>query len=228
MNQPENVTVTPGVRIEQMEYLKVPVLKYTYSYPVFSSRQFMHAVSWINQYYLDRGRNLIAYVKRELLPLAISDYEYSKKTGYPFHMYEVVQTYTVTYNQGYLLSLYLDLYQYTGGAHGSSIQTSDTWNVKHGRILKLADFFPEEVPFAEEIQTEVIRQIDQQMQNPNTAFYFKDYAQLVKKTFNPNNFYLTKDGLSIYYQQYDIAPYFSGIPVFIIPYNTMGITFPEC
>ena len=33
---------------------------------------------------------------------------------------------------------------------------------------------------------------------------------------------------AVYYQQYEIAPYASGIPVFEIPYADLGIEKPNC
>lgn len=53
--------------------------------------------------------------------------------------------------------------------------------------------------------------------------YFEDYGNLVKKNFNVNNFYCTSEGIIIYFQQYSIAPYSSGIREFLFPYSTCVI-----
>ena len=39
---------------------------------------------------------------------------------------------------------------------------------------------------------------------------------MVIDNFNPKSFFITNKGVSVYYQQYDIAPYSSGIRVFEI------------
>ena len=45
--------------------------------------------------------------------------------------------------------------------------------------------------------------------------YFEDACSLVLETFNPQNYYLTTEKeVIIYFQEYDIAPYSSGIPIF--------------
>ena len=49
--------------------------------------------------------------------------------------------------------------------------------------------------------------------------YFDDYQDLIKKNFNPQSFYLTPNGLVIYYQQYEVGPYAAGIIEFTIPYE---------
>ena len=43
-----------------------------------------------------------------------------------------------------------------------------------------------------------------------------NYAKLVIENFNFEQFYLIDNNIAIFYQQYDIAPYSSGIPVFYI------------
>jgi hypothetical protein len=58
--------------------------------------------------------------------------------------------------------------------------------------------------------------------------YFDNYEQLVSTNFKANNFYLSREGLVIYYQQYDIAPYAAGIPTFVIPYGPGGAKQPGC
>ena len=63
------------------------------------------------------------------------------------------------------------------------------------------------------------KQIEENIQSGNGQ-YFDNYCKLVLETFNPQNFYILSDSLfAIYFQQYDIAPYSSGIPVFEINYK---------
>ena len=37
-------------------------------------------------------------------------------------------------------------------------------------------------------------------------------------------YHIEKDGLVVYFQRYDIAPYYVGIPKFKIPWNQFGAT----
>lgn len=46
--------------------------------------------------------------------------------------------------------------------------------------------------------------------------YFENYCELVLETFRLENYYIIPNGIVIYFQQYDIAPYSSGIPIFYI------------
>lgn len=76
------------------------------------------------------------------------------------------------------------------------------------------------------ITGEVIRQIRTQMQN-GEGDYFEDYEKNAVEEFDPGQFYLTPEGVVVYYQQYAIAPYSSGIPVFLIPYSKR-LREPRC
>ena len=58
--------------------------------------------------------------------------------------------------------------------------------------------------------------------------YFEDYKNLVEENLNMDNFYLSKEGLVIYFGLYEIAPYVSGIRTFTIPYTAEGIIPPSC
>lgn len=70
-------------------------------------------------------------------------------------------------------------------------------------------------------------QISEQIQSGEN-YYFDNYEQNVEDTLNEDNFYITLLGLMIYFQQYDIAPYSSGIPQFLIPYSNKIIIRPRC
>lgn len=58
----------------------------------------------------------------------------------------------------------------------------------------------------------------------NPEIYFDNTCNLVLDTFNPKSFYLLKDRVVIYFQQYDIAPYSSGIRTFeVFNYSIMNL-----
>jgi hypothetical protein len=123
-------------------------------------------------------------------------------------------TFNVTYTNSGLISLYFDKYEYTGGAHGTTERDSQTYNLLKYSLVRLNQVITCPPDFKNYILGEVRRQIEQ-----DKSVYFENYAELTAETFNPNNFYLTPQGVVVYYQQYDIAPYTSGIREFLIPYS---------
>lgn len=157
-----------------------------------------------------------------LYPRAVLDYKNALANNFPFHAYEAVLQYEAAFNQDCLLSLYRDQYEYTGGAHGQTVRASDTWSLRTGERLPLSAYFPPGTDYRRLVLEQILKQADANMaQNP--GIYFEDYRTLIVKYFNPESYYLTPEGLAVYYQQYDIGPYSSGIIVFPILYTILQI-----
>ncbi len=211
---------------KDLYYKKTLVLSYTIKYPQFSSDRFKMTLSRINQYYEMKAIAYQMYCEHKLYKLAIEQYEYSIKNGYPVRKFEALVVYTMTYNQNCTISLYFDKYEFTGGAHGNTVRYSDTWSLQKGIQIKLSRLFANQNYKGYIIKT-INEQIAEQIKNGSNQ-YFENYSQLVAENFNEDNFYVTPKGIVIYYQQYEIAPYSSGIPTFTIPYSSGNATRPKC
>ena len=103
-----------------------------------------------------------------------------------------------------------------GGAHGETKRTSDTWDFVTGNRLKLADAYSLTPASLYQLHRSIARQIAKRLRE-TPGSYFEDYRSLLRDTFNVNSFYLQPGSGVIYYQQYDIAPYSTGIPEFYFP-----------
>lgn len=90
----------------------------------------------------------------------------------------------------------------------------------------MRDLFPRGTNYRRLVLEQILKQADKMMEeNP---ILFEDYRQLIVKYFDPDSFNLTPKGISVYYQQYEIGPYASGIITFEIPYESLGIDKPMC
>lgn len=211
-------------------YDGTPVLKYTLKYPEICSTKFCETAEQLNKYY---NTKVILYQKyriRELYNLAVEDYQNSIEEEYPFRMYEVYMENTITYNKDCILSMYFDKYEYTGGAHGMTIREGDTWNLSNGERVTLEELYVGDEDLKEYMTSYIIAHIKEEIEAGND-YYFENYEELVKENFNSRNFYLTKEGVVIFYQHYDIAPYSSGIMTFTIPFRSCldgVIQLPKC
>ena len=210
-----------------LRYNGVPVVKYDIKYPEFYSARYPFAARRMNAFYRQKAAMLYRHIRTDLYSAAVADYKNSIANNFPVHTYEAIQTFNITYNEDCLLSLYMEYYEYTGGAHGSTERTSQTWNMNNGRILPLSAFFRRNFNYTEHLKKIINKQIAEQTAD-GTGAYFDNYRELVDKTFNPESYYLTPEALAIYFQQYDIAPYSSGIPTFMIPYAEAGVILPDC
>ncbi|MDR2046423.1 MAG: DUF3298 and DUF4163 domain-containing protein [Clostridiales bacterium] len=127
-------------------------------------------------------------------------------------------SYKVTYEQNGVLSFYRDEYVYKDGdAHGLTTRTSKTVDLNDCKTLTLDDFFKTRKERGALLDA-ITRQAEQNAKS-NSVVYFENYKRLIKEKFKPDNFYLSGDKVVIYYQQYDIAPYSSGIIEFSVPYK---------
>lgn len=227
MNDRYQMIVWEKVLQQDMYYKNTLILKYTIKYPKFVSPTYSILAHKLNTLYRTKA---VMYEKTNVMKLyqmAMVDYEYSVANNYPIHQYEAYVTFTVSYNQNCALSLYFDQYEYTGGAHGLTVRTSDTWDLSKSRRMELSDFFPGRSDVKKFLISNINQQIKEQISNGNTMF-FEDYGKLTESTFKMNCFYLVEEGLVIYFQQYDIAPYAAGLLTFVIPYGPGGALMPRC
>lgn len=197
-----------------MKYNGETILTYKIEYPEFKSSFYQMSLVIINAFYKHRALEYQKYYKNELFEMAVEQYKYDIENNLPIRMFEALVEFQSTYNKSCILSLYFDQYEYTGGAHGNTIRNSQTWNVQKCSKLMLNQLVHCPINYKEYIIKQVKAQIEK-----DPSIYFEDYEKLVVDTFNENNFYCTPDGIIFYYQQYDIAPYASGIREFLIPYS---------
>ena len=211
-------TVFEKTRADVMMQGNTPVLTYTINYPYFTTTCNPYACWNINCYYEIQADSNERYCRTELFPQAAQNGMYADYKQFPFRSYEFLSNYEITYNKNCMVSLFTEDYSYLGGAHGSTIRQSQTWDFQSGKQLKLNDFFSCKDSFTKYIFNEIDRQIIERLKKSPSS-YFDDYPKLLRGNFNVNGFYLRPDGIVIYYQQYDIAPYVTGIPEFFIPFE---------
>lgn len=208
------VTVDTIVIKDEMQYDGVTVLTYQIEYPEFKSSVYKKSLIVINKFYKDKALEYQKYIQTTLFQMAVEQYLDDIENGYPVRVFGAGDIFKITYNMVCILSLYFDRYEYTGGAHGITIRSSQTWNLQTGQMIKLSELFDCLYDYKRYIKDKVIEQIKK-----DPDIYFDDYENLVEQTFNVNSFYCTSKGVVVYFQQYDIAPYASGIREFLIPYN---------
>jgi hypothetical protein len=199
------------------EYNNIVVLTLTIRYPLINIPHNKSAENNINNMINNQIIVYYNYVSRTLYNNAVEYYHDSQANDFPFHVNEAIMEYNITYNDNCFLSLYKDKYEFTGGAHGSTIRSSDTWETCEGTYIPIYCYFFRGTNYMNLLINEITKQAEQNL-NQNPGIYFEDYKNLIIENFNPNSYYLTPQGMDIYYQQYDIAPYSTGIVEFTIPY----------
>ena len=217
-NKISNKTVTLE---DNLKFNGVTLLTYKIQYPEFSSSRFQGCLQKVNGFYRSKALEYKRYCENELFNAAVEQYKFGMKNGFPIRVFEVLQTYEVTYALGCVVSLYIDRYEYAGGAHGNTARRSQSWQLQSCQLLTLTQLVRCPPDFRSFILSEVEAQIKEE-----PDIYFENYKKMAVESFNKNSFYCTPSGIVVYYQQYDIAPYSGGIREFLIPYSDCVIN-PE-
>ena len=125
--------------------------------------------------------------------------------------YEVTSSFYVPYNANGILSLNVINYYYAGGAHGLSNLKSYNYDIKTGKELALKDLFVDGYDYKSFVNAKIKKYIDE---DKNT--YFSGGADF-KGIGDNQEFDISNDGITVYFQVYEIAPYAAGIRSFLIP-----------
>lgn len=218
-----------NIRMHEFErtfkYNDTEVLILSIKYPIINMKYNPSAERIINNQIAMNVNEYMRYSKY-LYNQAVKGLMDSQANNYPFHSYSAYMEYHITYNENCHLSAYNDKYEFTGGAHGTTTRSSDSWELCTGMHLSLNDFFDPNTNYRQFITDEITRQAEFNNQQ-NQGIYFEDYKGLIIKNFDQHSFYLTPQGITFYFQQYDIAPYSTGIVEFTIPYSKIN-WYPKC
>ncbi len=133
------------------------------------------------------------------------------------NVYELIQkqspfvkmdgTYELKNNDKGVLSLTLINYAFAGGAHGNTIVKGLNFDVETGHIYTLPELFKPGSDYIKKI-SEIIKVQIKERNLPTLG----DFTEI-----NPNqDFYIADRSLVIFFQLYEITPYFVGIPYFPI------------
>ena len=123
---------------------------------------------------------------------------------------------TVTYEDKNVLTIKLDSYLFTGGAHGYSTSRFLNFNKKKGLELDNSELFKNIEAFLELAEAKFRSQenIPETKAINSTGFMFEtDHFYL------PKNIGYTQNGLQLFYQQYEVASYADGPIVLTLPYT---------
>lgn len=118
-------------------------------------------------------------------------------------------------SNGDILSFVISSYTYLGGANG--ISRKDYYNIdtKENKALELKDLFKENEDYKSLINTEINRQIKEQILDETKAYF--EGNEGFKSIKDNQDFYIDKDGnLVIAFDKYEIAPGYMGHPEFKI------------
>lgn len=163
-----------------------------------------------------------AYYKKESNKLAffIDEYEdevqaKSEEQGEMFTKYLLTAESYVTYEDEELVSIVRYVETFTGGAQIHPTMYSEVFRVSDGALMLMNDVFN-----IEKNKSAILEYI---IKNYVDDTYYSNANELVYDLFDANNYFITEEGVYIYYQKYDIAPGMTDLPVFFVPYSEIEL-----
>ncbi|MGL6105158.1 PdaC/SigV domain-containing protein [Romboutsia sp.] len=115
-------------------------------------------------------------------------------------------------NSDNMLSLVIEYYKYSGGAHGYYEDITYNIDSRDGKILSFKDLFKEESNYKNIIDKEIRNQIENIIKKDPQYDGVYEFNGVKDNT----KFYIQDDNIVVYFDLYEIAPYAAGIPEFPI------------
>ena len=178
--------------------------------PVISGLEHSSLEKEVNTEILDK-----AMQNKTELENAYPEYAQSaKENQFPAHPFQLYVDYEM-HTSGKVLSLAVQTYQYSGGAHGQAWKDFYVLDTQKGKLLTLQDLFKDNANYKALINQEINKQI-----NTGEKMYFE--GDMGFQTISENHpFYVQDDNLVFFFGQYEIAPYAAGMPEFKIPVDIL-------
>ena len=153
----------------------------------------------------------------ESLEFAKEMYDSSKKDNCEFYPNSSELTYSMVQTNGYL-SIIMDNYEYTGGAHGMPYENCRVFGPDGSRLM-LSDLFTDVEAARAKVSEEVERQIKEQKKEDPDNMFFEGYEEYLPQLLDDDNatWYLSPDGLTVIANPYILAAYAAGTLTFTIP-----------
>jgi hypothetical protein len=137
-------------------------------------------------------------------------------------LFPMTWSYTVTpqviFNESGMLSLRLDMYSYTGGAHGNPFSLLRNYSLRSGKRWQLSDLFKS--GFEPVLKAQALKYLKLSY-GGSLRQDLSELGFLVNdQEFQLNeDFYLCPAGIGFVYSPYEIGPYAMGFAEFFIPFS---------
>ena len=101
------------------------------------------------------------------------------------------------------------------GGRKAVLCRGEVWRLPRGTPITLKEFFPAGCPWKQQVLRQVEDQIRQRISSGAFSFW-QDWPQRLVRSFDPDSFFWTEEGLQVFFPLCSIAPWLEGIPVFPI------------
>lgn len=194
--------------------LEYPEIKSSFTSTVKDSFDIFILNTLLGNYSQQRGNKSLD----EMADYFLKDYEGTRSEfpdyGIPWEVNNII---SVNYNANSIVSFQSEFDHFTGGAHGNSEKYFMNFNSLDGKKLNLSDLlvanYETELNRVAEKIFRMEKELSTEANLEEAGFWFKEGKFSLNENFGIKN-----DGLSFYFNSYEIAPYSMGPTEIKIPY----------
>lgn len=135
----------------------------------------------------------------------------------PFLPWQAAMDYQVTFWEPPLISIRVDIQEQGPVTPPPSLCIGEVWDCSCGYPCSLRTFLPEKPRRWKHALTAKLQEQARQRLDSGESLLDPNCLSTVKSTFDPDRFYLTKDGIVLFYPIYALGSYGEGIPAFTLP-----------
>ena len=163
----------------------------------------IHFIDSVLNIFKEENREQIRYAQEEGFEPRDIDYEY------------VINTEVHYGNNRDIIGHFINMYQYTGGAHGGTFITCRNIRLEDGSVVTLDDYFK---PGYEKVLLPVLERKLLEYAECSSREELDEHGYFSNDPlFVSDNFEIRQDTIDFIYNQYDIAPYSTGITTLSVP-----------
>lgn len=130
--------------------------------------------------------------------------------------WEVIINSEIVFQSLYVITISIDSYTFTGGAHGNSVITLLNFDPNTGNLYTQDDVFKPSKDFTELVKIYFKTETESKNNNiQNDNFFGEDFRL-------PENIGFNEEGVIFLYNTYELSSYAEGITEFTIPYNEIS------
>lgn len=155
--------------------------------------------------------------ENELYPRACAALAAAREQSRPFDPWSAELNYKITLWRPPLLSLRLDVAERTGAGRPVLVRWGETWNLETGWPCPLHGFFPEKRRWKTQLIHRLQAEAGARLAS-GESLLDPDCGPVIARAFDPERFYLTEEGITVFYPLDLLGPYAEGIPAFSLPY----------
>lgn len=177
---------------------------YSYTYPVFRANagDKEEYIATINEMIKENALSIVSTANQDY-DILLEEYEYYED-GWSRHHNQYTYDFGIHTDAKGIISITEIWYYYTGGAHGGTIKISHNFDVVEGKELLLSDLLygtDEEITYA----------FTQEFLNVSDLFFSSDdIPEVISTELSNAQYYVDAEGVTAYFQQYQVGPYAVG------------------